>query len=302
MRMVVSDKQTYNTHNQRGNVMENKKAVIYARVSSAGDRQSTDRQVVELKTYASQAGLDVAKVFAEKMSGAKANRPVLTDCLAYCRSNGIETLLVSEISRLGRSLKIIVDTLDELTRAGVNVHILDLGVDTLKEGKPNPFGSLLISVMGACAEIERRAIYERLQSGKAAKRMKGGAAKAAKPKMTDEQIVARHPEIVGALRNGLSVASAAAVCKCSPTTVEKVKKATLRLAANSEKSYTSVAVLYKNGQMSRATYAFLSRQGIRDLIAIGGWSKEQIVKMRGAGEGIAEEIKTLFQQNGIFNI
>ncbi len=282
--------------------MENKKAIIYARVSSTGDRQSTERQVIELKAFGDRAGLDVVKVFEEKMSGAKANRPILTNCIEFCKSNGIGTLLVSEISRLGRSLKIIVDTLDELTRTEVNVHILDLGIDTLKDGKPNPFGSLLISVMGACAEIERRAIHERLESGKAAKRLRGEGKKAVKPKLSDADLISRHPDIERTLRNGNSVATAAAVCGCSPTTVQKVKSAMLRRDAKTEKSYTSVAVLYKKGQMSRATYTFLSRQGIRDLIAIGGWNREQIMRMRGGSERIAEEIKELFQKNGIMNI
>lgn len=282
--------------------METKKAVIYARVSSVGDRQSTERQVIELKAFGDRAGLDVVRVFEEKMSGAKANRPILANCIEFCKTNGIGTLLVSEISRLGRSLKIIVDTLDELTRAEVNVHILDLGVDTLRDGKPNPFGSLLISVMGACAEIERRNIHDRLESGKAAKRLRGEGKKAVKPKLSDADLVSKHPEIERALRNGNSVATAAAVCGCSPTTVQKVKSAMLRRDAKTDKSYTSVAVLYEKGQMSRATYTFLCRQGVKDLIAISGWSQEQIEQMRGAGEKIAEEIKTLFQKNGIMNI
>lgn len=281
--------------------METKKAVIYARVSSTGDRQSTERQVVELKAFGDRAGLEVVKVFEEKMSGAKENRPVLTSCIEFCRNEAVDTLLVSEISRLGRSLIIIVNTLDTLTKSGVNVHILDLGIDTLKDGKANPFGSLLISVMGACAEIERRNIYERLESGKAAKRLRGEGRRAIKPKLADTDLIARHSDIERALRNGNSVATAAAVCGCSPTTVQKVKSAMLRRDAKTEKSYSSVAVLYKKGQMSRAAYSFLSRQGVRDLIAIGGWSQEQIEQMRGAGKNIAEEISNLLRDNGILN-
>ena len=279
-----------------------KKAVIYARVSSTGDRQSTERQVVELKAFGDRAGLDVIRTFEEKMSGAKENRPVLTKCIAFCRDEAVDTLLVSEISRLGRSLKVIVDALDTLTKAKVNVHILDLGIDTLKDGKSNPFGSVLISVMGACAEIERRNIYERLESGKAAKRLCGEGKKAVKPKLTDGELVARHPDIERTLRNGQSVAATAALCKCSPTTVQKVKAAMLRLSAATEKTETSVAALYKNGQMSRTTYTFLSKLRIRNLVEVSGWSQEQIVQMRGAGKGIAEELQTLLRKTGTLNI
>lgn len=71
-------------------------AVIYARVSSVGDRQSTERQVKDLSDYALYKQLEVRKVFEEHISGAKKNeeRPVLCQTLEYCK-NRISTLLVS---------------------------------------------------------------------------------------------------------------------------------------------------------------------------------------------------------------
>ena len=79
-------------------------AVIYARVSSTGDRQSTELQVLDLTDYATKNDLVVQQVYEEHISGAKRNadRPVLTECLDYCRDNGPDILLVSELSRLGR--------------------------------------------------------------------------------------------------------------------------------------------------------------------------------------------------------
>ena len=81
-------------------------AVIYARVSSTNDRQSTDRQVIDLTNYANNNGIEVVKVFEEHISGAKKNeeRPVLCECLDYCIGNHIDTLLISELSRLGRNV------------------------------------------------------------------------------------------------------------------------------------------------------------------------------------------------------
>ena len=114
-------------------------AVIYARVSSTGDRQTTERQVADLKKYIAINEMELVSVFEEKMSGAKENRPVLTECIEYCITNKVHTLCVSEISRLGRSTKIVVNTLDELTKAGVNVYIQNLPLCTLNEdGQPNP--------------------------------------------------------------------------------------------------------------------------------------------------------------------
>ena len=66
-------------------------AVIYARVSSTGDRQSTERQVLDLTDYATKNDLVVQHIYEEHISGAKRNveRPVLTECLDYCRGHTI---------------------------------------------------------------------------------------------------------------------------------------------------------------------------------------------------------------------
>ena len=141
----------------------NKKAVIYARVSSTGDRQDTKRQVEELTRYAASTGLDIATVYEEKASGAKDDREVLTDCIAALKTGEANTLLLSELSRLGRSVRKILDVTEDLTRVGVNIHVLDLNIDTLlPDGKENPVAKMLLTVLGLGAEIERRNIVSRL--------------------------------------------------------------------------------------------------------------------------------------------
>ena len=84
----------------------NQNCVIYCRVSSIGDRQSNERQLRDLEEYAKSRNLIVAKTYEEKISGAKKNneRPVLIECLEYCFSEGIDILLISELSRLGRNV------------------------------------------------------------------------------------------------------------------------------------------------------------------------------------------------------
>ena len=69
--------------------------VIYARVSSIGDRQSTERQVKDLSEYAKYKGIEVCKVFEEHISGAKKNdeRPVLCEAMEYCKANSIGSYL-----------------------------------------------------------------------------------------------------------------------------------------------------------------------------------------------------------------
>ena len=100
-------------------------AVIYARVSSIGDRQSTDRQIEDLTRYAEGKGLEVVRIFQEHISGAKSNqkRGVLSECLEFCKIERPDTLMVTELSRLGRSTVEVLKAVEDLTVAGVNVFI-----------------------------------------------------------------------------------------------------------------------------------------------------------------------------------
>ena len=104
------------------------KVVIYARVSSAGDRQSTDRQIEDLTRYAEGKGLDVIKIFKEHISGARTNkeREALSECLEFCRAEHPGTLMVTELSRLGRSTVEVLKAVEDLTAAGVNVFIVSV--------------------------------------------------------------------------------------------------------------------------------------------------------------------------------
>ena len=134
--------------------------------------------------------------------------------------------MVSEISRLGRSLKIIVDTLDKLTSAGVDVYIKNLGIHTLDEGKKkNPFGTLLISVMGACAEIERENIRDRLHSGRELAKARGvRMGRKVGYRKTTEAKAEEYARVIRLLKRGESVRNAAAICGVSVSTVQRVKK------------------------------------------------------------------------------
>lgn len=78
-----------------------KTAVIYARVSSANDRQDTTRQIEDLKRFANSQNIEVISIFEEHISGAKKNeeRQVLTDCLQFCIKKNVDYLLLSELSR-----------------------------------------------------------------------------------------------------------------------------------------------------------------------------------------------------------
>lgn len=202
-----------------------KTAVIYARVSSAGDRQTTERQVADLKRYIDLNEMELIKVYEEKMSGAKENRPVLTECVEFCVSNRIHTLCVSEISRLGRSTKIVVNTLDELTKAGVNVYIQNLPLCTLNEnGEPNPIAKMITAVLSSFAEIERDNIKYRLNSGRELAKAKGvKMGRKVGSKKTEEQFYEQYSSVIRQLKKGQSVRNTAKLCGVSVSTVQRVK-------------------------------------------------------------------------------
>ena len=134
------------------------KAVIYARVSSLNDRQSTNRQVLDLNSYAVRNGMEVVKVYEEHISGAKKNeeRPVLCECLNYCISNKVSVLLISELSRLGRNVDEVLANVRLCKDNNLNIFFQKENLSLFQEdGTKNPFLNIFISVLGTCAEMER---------------------------------------------------------------------------------------------------------------------------------------------------
>ena len=206
-----------------------KTAVIYARVSSSGDRQSTDRQVADLRAFATREGFEVLEVYAENCSGAREDRPELLRCVEYLKRGECSTLLVSEISRLGRSVKGVVNTIDELTRAKVNIYLQDINLYTLlPDGSENPLAKVILTVLALGAEIERKSIVGRLNSGRERAKEKG--VKMGRPQgsmMSNQELLNKYPEVVKKLRKGLSIREIAKICDVSPSTVQRIKRAML---------------------------------------------------------------------------
>lgn len=208
------------------------KAVIYARVSSEGDRQNTDRQVVDLQAYAATAGLEVVRVFTEKASGARDDRPVLAECLDWCCAGHADILLLSEISRLGRTVKIIVDSVDRLTKAGVCIHFQDMNVDTLlPSGEENTYATMLVTMLGLGAQMERSLIMGRLNSGRK-HAMENGVAMGRKPGSvkTREQKEKEYANVIKLLKKGTSIRNTAKLCNVSPKTVQAIKNEFIKIA------------------------------------------------------------------------
>ena len=204
------------------------RAVIYARVSSAGDRQSTDRQIEDLMRYAEGKGHEIVKIFQEHVSGAKSNqeRGVLSECLEFCKTEHPGTLMVTELSRLGRSTGEVLKAVEDLTAAGVNVFILDLNLSTLDdEGKENPVAKMVLTVLALGAEMERKLILGRLNSGRELAKKKG--VRMGRPRgsaLSADDLQAKYPEVVKHLRKGKnSIREIAKLTGLSVSTIQRVK-------------------------------------------------------------------------------
>ncbi len=203
------------------------KAVIYARVSSTNDRQSTNRQVLDLTTYADNNGMEIVKVYEEHISGAKKNeeRPVLCDCLDYCISNRIDTLLISELSRLGRNVDEVLANVKLCKDNSLNIHFQKENLAIFQpDGSKNPFLNIFISVLGTCAEMERENIRFRLNSGRQKYIAEGGKrGRKEGYRKPHEKKAEEYKHVIKELKRGTSIRKVAKLHDVSVSTVQRLK-------------------------------------------------------------------------------
>ena len=140
---------------------------IYCRVST--DDQSCERQERDLRAFAKRAGHHIVAVFKETASGANNDRPERKKVMALARAREIEAILVTELSRWGRSTQDLVQTLDDLHSWKVSV----LAQTGLSFDLSTASGKLMRTIMAGLAEFERDLIRERVKSGLAAAKARG---------------------------------------------------------------------------------------------------------------------------------
>ena len=218
-------------------------AVIYARVSSTGDRQSTDRQVKDLTEYAVYKEYNVVNVYTEHISGAKKNgeRPVLREAIDRCKeyaqpltseghAKSRVILLVSELSRLGRNAFEVLETVKELIDNGINLYMQKEQMSLFGEdGKTSVFAPIMIATLSTCAQLERENITFRLQSGYKQYREKGGKV-GRKPGSvkSEEQKREEYKDVITLLNKGYPIRVVSQLSGKSVSSVQRVKKEFLR--------------------------------------------------------------------------
>ncbi|MCT4654295.1 MAG: recombinase family protein [Cohaesibacter sp.] len=148
--------------------------VGYARVSTQD--QNPEMQIDALK----EVGCE--KIFLEKASGAQRDRPALLQAISYLREG--DALVVWKMDRLARSLKQLIETIEELDKNSIGFRSLTEAIDTTTPG-----GKLIFHIFGALAEFERSIIRERTKAGLVAARARGKIG-GRPPAMKDNDIIA----------------------------------------------------------------------------------------------------------------
>ena len=204
------------------------KAIIYARVSSVGDRQNTERQVKDLMEYASYMRYDVLKVYEEHISGAKKNseRAVLQEAIDYCILNNVDILLSSELSRIGRSSFEVLETVKKLIDNKVNLYLQKEQMTLLDEkGEPSMFVPVTLACLSCSACLERENIQYRLNSGRRLYIERGGRlGRRVGSVKTREQKEQEYRDVLSYLRKGYKVKDTAKLTNKSEKTVSRLKK------------------------------------------------------------------------------
>ena len=199
-------------------------AVIFVRVSKK--EQDYQRQVEDLRAVAQSQAMQVVAEISEKISGARRNqdREGIQQLLTLSRQGAIQKVLVSEVSRLGRSTVEVLQIVEELTQLGISIYVQNFGLETLKNGKRNPVAQFMFTLLAEFARLERETLRERILSGMDEARRQG--IKIGRPAGTTEEkavFLKKYAAVARQLRAGLSVRKTAKLCEVAINTVRKVK-------------------------------------------------------------------------------
>jgi len=144
------------------------KVALYARVST-NNGQHPEMQLGELREYAGRRGWEVAGEYVdEAVSGAQERRPALDRLWVDCRKRKVDAVVVYRYDRFARSLRHLVNALEEFRAMGIEFVSLHEGVDT-----STPNGRLVFGIFATIAEFERELIRSRVRSGLASAKAKG---------------------------------------------------------------------------------------------------------------------------------
>jgi len=148
--------------------MKAKQVGLYARVST-NNGQDPEVQLRELREYCQRRGFVIVEEFVDKgISGSRERRPALDKLMVVCRKRLVDAVVVYRYDRFARSLRQLVNALEEFRALSIDFVSLHEGVDT-----STPNGRLAFGIFASIAEFERELIRDRVRSGLAAAKAKG---------------------------------------------------------------------------------------------------------------------------------
>ena len=205
------------------------KVVILARVSTQA--QDYQRQVTELQEYCDRTGWEVTRVFANKVSGAKAvtERTEIVEMVEYIKSNDIQRVVCLEISRLGRNTLEALKVINYLNENGVSLYVKNYNLETLVDGKVNPVASLICTILLEIASMERLTIKERMTSGRNQyiAKCKEQGIKMGRPssyRKSDTSYKEQYGKEISLLKKGISLRNVSQLTGTSVNTLRKLRQ------------------------------------------------------------------------------
>jgi len=208
------------------------RVAIYCRVSTTD--QSCERQERDLLEYAAVSGYFVVGVWFETASGTKNNRTERSIVMALAQSHSIDAILVTEMTRWGRSTIDLIETLQELH--GWNVSLI--AQTGLQFDLNTPQGRLIAHLMASLAEFERDLVRERVRSGVAAAKARGQKfGRSPGQRVKADKL---RPKVLQMVQSGHSYRQIADSLHLSKTTVNEIVKRH-RLSFNAPTSKSAIS-------------------------------------------------------------
>lgn len=205
---------------------------LLCRVSTQA--QDYEYQVNLLTELAKNRGWNVVAIFTNKVSGAKKNeaREEIQELLEFVKTNEVDKVLCTEISRLGRSTLEALKVIEVLNENKVCLYLANYGLETLdKEGKVNPVASLITTILLEVAQMERGMIRARMEMGYREYINKRRADKEAHPvgrpksyRKSEDAYREQYAKELTLLRKGISLRNICKITGVSVNTLRRLKK------------------------------------------------------------------------------
>ena len=203
-----------------------KRVVLLNRVSTS--TQSTERQLRDLTEVCDSKSWNIVNVFDEVGSGYKTNedREVLNQMIDYCKTNKVDMIVVSELSRLGRCTSQVLSLINKLNDNEISLYIQMNNIETLDDDKkPNPLTMFMLSILSSVNNMEKSITLDRMNSGRENYIKNGGKiGRKVGSTISKEDKLKQHQDVIEYLNKGYKYDDIVKLTGKSLSTIQRVKK------------------------------------------------------------------------------